>query len=114
VAADGAVLVSDRDNDRVRRIDPVTGIIGAFAPLGRPYGMDVAPDGTVYVIEGATNRVVHLSASGARIGYVGPAFAIPYDLEAAPGGVVYLLQSGPTGYIRRIAPDGSVTTVSAR
>ena len=114
VAADGAVLVSDRDNDRVRRIDPVTGVIGAFAPLGRPYGMDVAPDGTVYVIEGATNRVVHLSASGARIGYVGPAFAIPYDLEAAPGGVVYLLQSGPTGYIRRIAPDGSVTTVSAR
>jgi len=74
----------------------------------------VAPDGTVYVIEGSTNRVVRLSASGARIGYLGPAFAIPYDVEVAADGVAYLLQAGPTGYVRRIAPDGTVTTVSRR
>src|SRR5262245_8728537 len=54
VAADGALLVSDRDNNRVRRIDPVTGAITAFAEVGQPSGIDVASDGSVYVVEAAT------------------------------------------------------------
>jgi NHL repeat len=114
VASDGALLVCDRGNDRVRRIDPVTGVITSFAAVGEPYGIDVAPEGTVYIVEGQTRRVVRLSASGERLGYLGPAFAIPYDVEVGAGGAAYLLQAGPTGYIRRIAPNGSVTTVSAR
>ena len=114
VASDGALLVSDRDNNRVRRIDPVTGVISAFAQVGQPYGLDVGSDGTVYVVEGSVNRVVRLSPSGVRLGFLGPAFTIPYDVEVAPGGIVYLLQAGPTGYIRRIATDGTVTTVSRR
>ena len=114
VAGDGAVLVSDRDNNRIIRLDPLTGAVSTFAQLDQPYGLDVAADGTVYVIEGASNRVVRLGQSGTRLGFLGPAFAIPYDVEVASGGVVYLLQAGPTGYIRRIAPDGSVTTVSRR
>ena len=114
VAADGSLLVSDRDNNRIRRIDPVTGVISAFAQVGQPYGLDVGSDGTVYVVEGTVNRVMHLSPSGARLGFLGPAFPIAYDVEAAPGGVAYLLQAGPTGFIRRIAPNGTVTTVSRR
>jgi streptogramin lyase len=114
VASDGALLVSDRGNNRVRRIDPMTGVIASFASIGQPYGLDVASDGTAYVIEGSVNRVVHLSVSGARLGFLGPAFAIPYDVEVAAGGIVYLLQAGPTGYVRRISPDGSVTTISRR
>jgi hypothetical protein len=111
VAADGALLVSDRDNDRVRRIDPATGVIDASAAIGQPYGIDVAADGTVSVVEGAQSRVVRLSASGARLGFVGPAFAVPYDVEVGSG-VTYLLDAGPTGYIRRIGPNGAVTTIS--
>jgi streptogramin lyase len=111
VATDGALLVSDRDNDRVRRIDPATGVIDVFAAVGQPYGIDVAADGTVYVVEGAQSRVVRLSTSGARLGFVGPAFAIPYDVEVG-GGVTYLLDAGPTGHIRRIGPNGAVTTIS--
>jgi hypothetical protein len=111
VAADGALLVSDRDNDRVRRIDPATGVIDAFAAIGQPYGIDVAADGAVYVVEGAQRRVVRLSAFGVRLGFVGPAFAIPYDVEVGSG-VAYLLDAGPTGHIRRIAPNGAVTTIS--
>ena len=114
VTSDGALLVSDRGNDRVRRIDPMTGVITSFAAVGEPYGIDVAPDGTVYVVEGTTNRVVRLGAAGGRLDFLGPAFAIPYDVEAASGGIAYLLQAGPTGFIRRIAADGSVTTVSTR
>jgi hypothetical protein len=114
VAADGSLLVSDRGNNRLRRIDPATGVITSFAPVGEPYGIDVAPDGTVYVVDGKLNRVVRVSPSGQILGALGPAFSVPYDVEAAAGGAAYLLQAGPAGYIRRIAPDGSVTTVSRR
>jgi hypothetical protein len=55
----------------------------------------------------------HLSATGTRLGFVGPAFAIPYDVEVGSG-VTYLLDAGPTGHVRRIAPNGAVTTISRR
>jgi sugar lactone lactonase YvrE len=114
VASDGALLVSDRGNDRVRRIDPITGVISQFAHVGQAAGIDIAPNGSVYVVEASTGRVVHLSASGERLGFIEPAFAVAYDVEVAPDGVVYVLQAGPIGYVRRIAPDGTVTTISRR
>ena len=114
VASDGALLVSDRGNDRVRRIDPTTGVITAFAPVGEPYGIDVANDGTVYVIEGKEQRVVRLNAAGARLGFLGPKFFNPYDVEVTAGGVAYLLQAGPSGRVRRISANGTVTTISSR
>jgi hypothetical protein len=76
--------------------------------------MDVAADGTIYVIGGREQRVVHLSPSGARIGFVGPAFGLPYDVEVADDGVVYVLEAAPFARLRRIARDGTVTTVSGR
>ena len=114
VATDGAILVSDRGNDRLRRIDPTTGVITTFAAVGEPYGIDVAPNGTVYVIDGKLDRVVRVSPAGAILGPLGPAFSVPYDVEVTADGAAYLLQAGPTGYIRRIAPNGTVTTVSRR
>ena len=113
VGADGSLLVSDRDNERVRRIDTATGLIDRFAAIPQPYGLDAAADGTVYVVDGAEKRVAHLSPSGARLGFVGPTFAIPYDVEVG-GGVTYLLDAGLTGHIRRIDASGAVTTVSRR
>jgi sugar lactone lactonase YvrE len=112
VAADGALLVSDAGNDRLRRIDLATGLVSTLAQIGTPHGLDVAPDGTIYVVDSKENRIVHLAGSGTRIGFVGPVFGLPYDVEAGDGGVVYVLESGPVGRLRRIAPDGTVTTVS--
>jgi streptogramin lyase len=112
IAKDGAVLVSDAGNDRVRRIDPASGVVTALAQIGTPHGLDVAADGTIYVIDSRENRVVHLGADGSRLGLVGPVFGLPYAVASAPGGVVYVLESGPFGRLRRVAPDGTVTTVS--
>ena len=38
----------------------------------------------------------------------------PDDVEAADSGAAYLLEAGPIGHVRRIAPNGTVTTVSRR
>jgi sugar lactone lactonase YvrE len=112
LAADGSLLVSDTGHQRIARV--ADGAVTTFAQVGQPDGFDVAADGSVYVVDEQTDRVVHLSASGSRIGVVGPAFATPYDVEAAPGGVTYVLEAGPAGRIRRVAADGTVTTVSRR
>ena len=114
LAADGALLVSDAGNGRIRRIDPVSGVISALAQVGRPDGLDVLADGSLVVVDGQDDRVVHLAPSGARLGLVGPVFTTAYDVEAAPGGVTYVLEAGPAGRIRRVAADGTVTTVSRR
>ncbi len=76
LAADGALLVSDAGNGRIRRIDPVSGVISALAQVGRPDGLDVLADGSLVVVDGQADRVVHLAPSGARLGLVGPVFTI--------------------------------------
>src|SRR5262249_30080519 len=111
---DGALLVSDAGNDRIRRVDLTGGGGTAVPQIGGPLGIDVGADGTLYVVEAHSNRIVHLSAAGARLGFVGPVFGLPYDVEAAPDGVVYVLESGAIGRLRRVALDGTVTTVSSR
>jgi streptogramin lyase len=102
VAADGSVLLSDTGNDLVRRIDPA-GVVTAFASVGNPRGIAVAPDGTVYVASGDEHRVVHLGASGQRLGVVGPQLYDAYALAVARNGTVYADDIGAE-LIRRISP----------
>jgi len=114
IAADGALLVSDTGNERIRRIDLGSGIITTLAQVGTPDGIDVGPAGTISVVDSRVRRIVRLSASGARIGFFGPVFGLPYDVEATADGGAYLLEAGPLGRLRRVAPNGTVTTVSRK
>ena len=112
VAGDGAVLVCDTGNDRVLRVDPQTGATTTLIHVAGPRGIDVANDGSIYLVEG-TKRVGHYSAAGARLGDVGPVFNDPYDVEVAADGTVYVIDTAESGTIVRIAPNGSVSTLSA-
>jgi len=114
VAADGSVLVCDTGNGRVLRIDPQTHATSTLIRTGEPRGIDVAGDGSVYLVEAATKRVGHYSAAGTRLGDVGPVFNDPYDVEVGTDGSVFVLETAESGTIRRVAPDGSVSTLSAR
>jgi sugar lactone lactonase YvrE len=109
VTSDGALLVSDTDDNRILRVDGDA--VTTFATLGGPRGIDVAPDGTVYVASGDEHRIVHYSASGVRLGVVGPRFADTYALSVAVDGTVYAVDLGGRGIIRRIAPDGTASVV---
>jgi sugar lactone lactonase YvrE len=78
------------------------GQLGGELSFLRPRGMDIAPDGTLYLADTGNHRVVHLSAEGALIGQwgsfadldQGPApggtFNEPWDVAAAPDGTVYV------------------------
>lgn len=112
VAADGSLLVSDSGNGLIRRVDPA-GSVTTFAALGSPRGIDVAPDGTVYVAGGDEHRIVHLDASGRRLGTVGPRFGDAYALSVARDGIVYAIDIG-ADVIRRLSPDGTSTVVGRR
>ena len=109
VAADGALLVSDTGNNLIRRIDPAVSV-STFAAIGHPRGIDVASDGSVYVAAADEHRIVHFSASGTRLGTVGPPFTDPYALSVARNGTVYAIDIGPD-LIRRIAPNGTSSVV---
>ncbi len=113
IAADGAVLVCDTGNGRVLRIDPQTHATTTLLRTGEPRGIDVAGDGTLYVVEAATKRVGHYTATGTRLGDVGPVFDDPYDVEVGADRTVFVLETAESGTIRRIAPGDSVSTLSA-
>jgi sugar lactone lactonase YvrE len=110
VAGDGSLFVSDTGHDRIARVSG--GVVSTFADIGEPFALDLAGDETVFVVAGQSSRVVHFAADATRIGLVGPVFDTPYDVAVAPGGVTYVLEAGSAGRIRRVAPDGTITTIS--
>jgi DNA-binding beta-propeller fold protein YncE len=97
VARDRAVLVSDTGHGRLLRV--ASGGTSTLARLAEPRGLDVAPDGSLYVVEATSKHVVHLSAAGKRLGTVGPAFGDPYDVAVAPGGALYVVDTAEAGRV---------------
>ena len=84
-ARDGTVIVADRENNVVRR---------------------VAPDGAITTIAGSWQwpGLQDGPAEAAR-------FDDPRDVAVAPDGTIYVADAG-NGRVRKIAPDGTVSTVA--
>jgi sugar lactone lactonase YvrE len=115
-AADGDLVVSDTGNDRLLRVDlPSTHVSVVAAGLRTPVGM-IAESGSAFlVLEFDAGALTRVDESG-RTTTVATGFDKPYALARAPDGTVYVVQVGelfpPTGRIRRVAPDGTVSTVT--
>jgi DNA-binding beta-propeller fold protein YncE len=114
VEPDSRLVVSDTNAHRLLLIDPASGQTRVLARVGAPSGLAIGSDGSIYVGDMSTSHVLHLSSAGKRLGLVGKVFEDPYDVELAPHGVVYVVESLAVGDVRRVAADGTVTTVPSR
>jgi uncharacterized protein (TIGR03437 family) len=113
------LLIADRQNNRIRRIDPVTGVVSTFAGngtagflgdgaiataarLGLPYGVAVGPDRVVYIGDWLNSRIRRVKADGI------------IDTVAGTGSTRFTGDNGPAlnatvdGYGVAVGPDGSV------
>ena len=149
IAADGTVIVADAGGNAVYRVDPASGELSVLAVLpgvappegmeipegGNPMrggaieldpvptGIDVAPDGTVYVgllsseVTGAA-RVLSIAADG-TVGEVATGLSNVVDVATAPDGTLYASQISTDfegeepapGNVLRINADGSTEVV---
>ncbi len=141
VLGDGSVLIADAGNHRIRRVAPsgvITTIAGSTrglsgdgglaiaAQMDSPRGLAPLPDGGFLFADTGNGRVRRVAANGAITtvagtipgfgGDGGPAVAARLN---APGGVTltgdggYLIADTGNGRVRRVGPDGVITTATA-
>ncbi len=142
VAADGSIVIPDEADHRVRRVGPdgrITTIAGTGMPgfsgdggsgrlaqLDSPIGAAVTADGSVLISDQGNQRVRRLSPNGTISTFAGtgtagsggdggPAAAAelstPAGIEQAPDGTILIAEAA--GHrIRRVAPDGTVSTLA--
>jgi sugar lactone lactonase YvrE len=113
VSREGALLVSDTAHDRILEIDPSSGKTSTLAHVAGPRGIAAATDGSIYVVAAGAKRVLHLDAHGSTLGYVGARFGDPYDLALGADGTIYVVDTAQIGTVKRIATDGTTTTIGS-
>jgi streptogramin lyase len=115
---DGELAVSDTGNDRLLRIDLDRGTSMVIASgLKAPMGIALEPSGSLDVIEFEERRIIRVDTDGSQR-TVAVGFQTPYALARAADGTIYVTEAGQvfqaSGSLRRVAPDGAVTTIRLR
>jgi sugar lactone lactonase YvrE len=137
---DGRLVLGDFENQRVRLLDPTTGAVtdlaghvdcpglananGSNALFNTPYGVGVLPNGTILVADEGNHVIRAVSATGDVTTYAGDGgdgtvdgprassrFSHPTALAIDTAGDVFVADYF-VHRIRRIAADGTVTTVA--
>jgi len=138
VDATGNVYVADDDNSAIRRIDPTGAVItfagnggqgsgnglGTAAQFSGPTGVATDVVGNVYVADNGNNLIRKITPKGQVTTFAGSgsrgnangqgtaaSFNQPQALTVDAGGNVYVADEG-NNMIRKIAPDGTVTTLA--
>ncbi|MDB5101116.1 MAG: repeat containing protein [Cyanobacteria bacterium RYN_339] len=139
VDAAGILYVADTHNHRIRQVTPdgtVTTLAGGDAGLAdgpgaearfrQPWGLALDGKGALYVADAGNHRVCKLdlnnaahavtTVAGGAAGFAdgvgaNARFTAPEDVGVAPNGALYVADTG-NHRIRKIAPDGTVTTVA--
>ena len=143
VSPDGTIFFADDQHHRIRKvalngiISTVAGtgtagyngdgIAATLAQLHTPLGLALGPDGSLYISDTLNYRIRKVSPNGiittvagdGTQGYSGdggPATQSqldrPHGIALAPDGNLYVADQGNVA-VRRIAPDGIITTVVA-
>ncbi len=142
VGPDGSLYIADSMNTRIRRVGPDsiittvagTGTVGSSgdgglatqAQLNYPMDIAVGSDGSLYIADSMNSRIrrvgpdgiISTAAGNGKEGFSGdgsPATQAqlfrPFGLAVGPDGSLYIADSY-NGRIRRVAPDGIITTVA--
>jgi sugar lactone lactonase YvrE len=117
----GNLYIADTGNNAIRKVS-TAGVISTVAHVQAPSGIAVDSSGMVYTNDGA--RIVKLSAQGTTLPVAGTG-AQGYSGDGGPATAAKL--TGPTGLtfdrsgslfigdgasVRRVSPDGIITTVA--
>lgn len=111
--ADGTLYVADAGNNRIVKLNPQGELLATWGTLGtegspgapqftEPWGVAVAPDGSVYVADTWNHRIQHLSADGevlATFGSNGQSLDLtqfwgPRDVAVDDQGRVFVVDTG--------------------
>jgi hypothetical protein len=87
-------------------------VVGRAEGLGSIMAAQVAPDGSVYVVDHVNSRIVAFDAEGRRRWVMGRRgrgpgeFQIPYRIDVRPDGTIFVFDIG-TGEVTAISPGGA-------
>lgn len=141
LAADGAVLVLDSNNGRIRRVSPQGEVstlagggpgrfadgAGTAAAFNEPRGFAQDTAGNLYVADYQNQLIRKVTPSGVVSSFAGSAgqqgsvdgtgsaarFSDPQAIVVDSAGNLYVADTGPTKAIRKVTPAGVVSTLTS-